>query len=114
MPRLIRVAKSGARIVQINEHGAFGNAVRLRFSRRADELGHAGRYLGLNPHERADLVAHMEAEGCETIAFDASDLRWTMDISYGEALARLQDRLYAEFWYLPEEVHARLLAETLA
>ena len=111
---LIRVAKPGACIVQINERGAFGNAVRRHFSRRADELGYAGRYLGLNPHERSELVTLMEAEGCQTIPFDASDLRWTVDISYGEVIRRLQERLYAEFWYLPEEVHARLISETLA
>ena len=46
---LIRVARPGACIIQINERGAFGNAVRRYFARRADELGYAGRYLGLNP-----------------------------------------------------------------
>jgi hypothetical protein len=56
----------------------------------------------------------MEAESCEAVAFDVSDLRWTLDISYGEALGRLEDRLYAEFWYLPEDVHSRLLSETIA
>lgn len=111
---LIRVARPGACIIQINERGAFGNAVRRYFSRRADELGHAGRYLGLNPHGEAELRAYMKAEGCEAIPFGASDLRWTTDISYGEALSRLQDRLYAEFWYLPEVVHSRLVAETIA
>lgn len=110
---LIRVARPGACIVQINERGAFGNAVRRYFSRRADELGYAGRYLGLNPHERSELAAYMDAEGCEAVAFDVSDLRWTLDISYGEALGRLEDRLYAEFWYLPEAVHNRLVAETI-
>jgi ubiquinone/menaquinone biosynthesis C-methylase UbiE len=111
---LIRVVRLGACIIQINERGAFGNAVRRYFARRADELGYAGRYLGLNPHRNAELPAHMEAEGCEAIPFDASDLRWTIDISYGEAFARLQDRLYAEFWYLPEAVHNQLLSETMA
>src|ERR1700744_4468742 len=49
---LIRVTRAGSHIIQINERGAFGNAVRRHFARRADELGYAGRYLGLNPHER--------------------------------------------------------------
>lgn len=111
---LIRVARPGACIIQINERGAFGNAVRRYFSRRADELGYAGRYLGLNPHGEAELRAHMKAEGCEAIPFEGSDLRWVQDISYGEALGRLQDRLYAEFWYLPEAVHSQLVEETIA
>jgi SAM-dependent methyltransferase len=109
---LIRVSRPGAYIIQINERGAFGNAVRRAFGRRADELGYAGRYLGLNPHRNAELPSYMAGEGCEVIPFDASDLRWTIDISYGEALLRLQDRLYAEFWYLPDSVHDRLLTET--
>ena len=111
---LIRVARPGACIIQINERGAFGNAVRRYFARRADELGYAGRYLGLNPHGEAELRTHMKAEGCEAILVDVSDLRWTTGISYGEALGRLQDRLYAEFWYLPETVHRQLIAETSA
>lgn len=110
---LIRVARPGACIIQINERGAFGNAVRRHFSRRADELGYVGRYLGLNPHGEAELRAHMKAEGCETVPFDASDLRWRMGISYGDALGRLQDRLYAEFWYLPKAVHSQLVEETI-
>lgn len=111
---LIRVTRPGACIILINERGAFGNAVRRHFARRADELGYVGRYLGLNPHQNTELPAHMVAEGCEVIPFDASDLRWTIDISYGEAIARLQDRLYAEFWYLPKAVHDGLLSETIA
>ena len=111
---LIRVARPGACLIQINERGAFGNAVRRHFARRADELGYAGRYLGLDPHRNTELPAYMKAEGCEVVPFDVSDLRWTSDISYGEAFARLQDRLYAEFWYLPEAVHDRLLSETIA
>jgi len=111
---LIRVARPGACIIQINERGAFGNAVRRYFARRADELGHAGRYLGLNPHKEAELRALMEVEGCMAIRFDASDLRWVTDISYGEALRRLQDWLYAEFWYLPDAVHRQLMTETSA
>ncbi|MGQ3301537.1 class I SAM-dependent methyltransferase [Reyranella sp.] len=111
---LIRVARPGACIIQINERGAFGNAVRRYFARRADELGYAGRYLGLNPHGEAELRTHMKGEGCEAIPFDASNLHWTTGISYGEALGRLRDRLYAEFWYLPEAVHRQLIAETSA
>ncbi len=111
---LIRVVRPGACIIQINERGAFGNAVRRYFARRADELGFAGRYLGLNPHGEAELRAHMKAEGCDAIPVDASDLRWTTSISYGEALGRLLEKLYAEFWYLPEAVHRQLIAETSA
>ncbi len=111
---LIRVTRAGCHIIQINERGAFGNAVRRYFSQRADELGYAGRYLGLNPHERSEILAYMKEQECEVIPFDTSDLRWEKAISYGEAIGHLEDRLHAEFWYLPDAVHGRLVADTIA
>jgi ubiquinone/menaquinone biosynthesis C-methylase UbiE len=112
---LIRVAKPGAPIVQINERGAFGNAVRRWFSRRADELGFSSRFPGLDPHTRADITAFMAAQGCSVVvAPPMPELRWETTISYGEALSRIAQRLYAEFWCLPPEVHDRLVAATAA
>jgi SAM-dependent methyltransferase len=111
---LIRVTKPGAPIVQINERGAFGNAVRRWFSRRADELGFSSRYLGLNPHSRAEITAFMAGQGCSILAPPMPDLRWETTISYGEALSRIEQRLYAAFWYLPPAVHDRLVADTAA
>jgi ubiquinone/menaquinone biosynthesis C-methylase UbiE len=60
---LIRVVRAGSHIIQINERRAFGNAVRRYFSQRADDLGYAGRYLGLDPHERSELITRMRAQG---------------------------------------------------
>lgn len=111
---LIRVAKPGAPIVQINERGAFGNAVRRWFSRRADECGFTSRFLGLNPHSRAEITGFMAGQGCTVLAPPMSDLGWETTISYGEALSRIEQRLYAEFWYLPPEVHDGLVADTAA
>ena len=45
---------------------------------------------------------------------DMSDLRWDVSISYGEAISRIQDGLFAEFWRLPREVYHRLIDDTLA
>jgi ubiquinone/menaquinone biosynthesis C-methylase UbiE len=111
---LIRVAKPEAPIVQINERGAFGNAVRQWFSRRADELGFGSRFPGLDPHTRAEITAVMTAQGCSVVVPRMPELRWETAISYGEALSRIEQRLYAEFWYLPPEVHDRLVADTAA
>jgi len=111
---LIRVLRPGSPIVQINERGFFGNAVRPYFSERADELGFTGRFLGLNPSLGAEASAFMRAEGCEVIAVDMADLRWRSTISHGEALDRIRDKLYAEFWYLPADVHGRLISDTIA
>jgi SAM-dependent methyltransferase len=109
---LIRTVRRGGCIVQINERGAFGNAVRRYFSRKADEAGYGGRYLGLNPHGSGELEAFMTGQGCQRITVDVSDLRWETTITYGEALRRIEDGLFAEFWRLPRPVHDRLLAET--
>jgi ubiquinone/menaquinone biosynthesis C-methylase UbiE len=111
---LIRVTRAGGHIIQINERGAFGNAVRRYFSQRADALGYVGRYLGLNPHGRSEILGYMKEQGCDVIPFDTSDLRWEKAISYGEALGNLEDRLHAEFWYLPDAVHSRLVSDTIA
>ena len=111
---LIRVVRPGSPIVQINERGFFGNAVRRYFSERADELGFTGRFLGLDPSSGAEASAFMWAEGCEVIAVDMADLRWRSTISYGGALDRIRDKLYAEFWYLPADVHSRLISDTIA
>ena len=111
---LIRVVRPGGYIVQINERGAFGNSVRRDFSRRADALGFRGRYAGLNPHSGEELAAFMREQGCQPIQVDMSDLRWSISISYGEAISRIQDGLFAEFWPLPREVYHRLIDDTLA
>jgi SAM-dependent methyltransferase len=111
---LIRVLRPGSPIAQITERGFFGNAVRLYFAQRADELGFTGRFLGLDPSSGAEASAFMRAEGCEVMAVDMADLRWRSTISHGEALDRIRDRLYAEFWYLPADVHSRLISDTIA
>ncbi|OWK22588.1 hypothetical protein AJ87_42600 [Rhizobium yanglingense] len=109
---LVRIAKPGTCIVQINEKGAFSNSVRRYFSGRADDLGFNARFLGINPHANENITSFMVSLGCEVTSPDMSDLRWRADISYGEALGWLKDRLFAEFWYLPPPVHDQLLEET--
>ena len=111
---LIRVVRPGGYIIQVNERGAFGNAVRRYFAQRADELGFKGRYVGLNPHSEDELLAFMQSQNCHPVEVDMSGLRWDMSISYGEALSRIRERLFAEFWYLPENVYEELLAVTQA
>ena len=113
---LIRVARRAACIIQVNERGAFGNAVRRYFSQKADELGLKGRYAGLSPHSdgEGELMAFMQSQGCQTVAVDMSDLRWDSCVSYGEALSRIQEGLFAEFWHLPKSVYQAVLASTQA
>jgi SAM-dependent methyltransferase len=112
--QLIGVLRPGSHVVQINERGAFGNSVRRYFAARADELGFSGRYVGLNPHSNSELIAFMISRKCQAISVDMSDLQWDLAISYGEAVNQIQDRLFAEFWYLPADIYDRLVADTVA
>jgi SAM-dependent methyltransferase len=109
---LIRVARPGAPIVQINERGAFGNSVRRFFAERAEEIGFPGRHIGLNPHSEAEIDAFMASQGCRVTSLDMSDLRWEVALAYGEAVERLRERLFAEFWCLPAAIYDCVLADT--
>lgn len=113
---LIRVTRAGAHIIQVNERGVFGNEVRRHFSQKADELGFKRRYAGLSPHSDGDgeLAAFMLSQGCQPAAIDISDLRWDASVSYGEALSRIREGLFAEFWHLPAGAYQAALAATQA
>jgi ubiquinone/menaquinone biosynthesis C-methylase UbiE len=73
--QLIRVLKPGSNIIQINERGAFGNSVRRFFSKRADELGFTARYMGANPHSRAEITAFTFSQKCRIASLMAK--LWT-------------------------------------
>jgi len=107
---LLRVLRPGGCIFHLNERGAFGNAVRKYFSGRADALGFTERYLGLR--DRNQLSPFLATLGGERPSIDVTDLKWEKRITYGDALGHLQDRLHAEFWYLPADAYAHLLADT--
>ena len=109
---LVRVLRPGACIVQLTDRGAFGNVVRKYFAHCAGVLGYTQRFIGLTPYERTQLAEFFAAHGCESIAMDVTDLSWEKQISYGDALSQLQQRLFAEFWYLPGDVYERILSDT--
>jgi ubiquinone/menaquinone biosynthesis C-methylase UbiE len=109
---LLRVLRPGGCLIELNDRGAFGNSVRRHFAGCADGLGHTQRYVGLNPHDRDALITFFLAQDCEHVSVDTTDLRWRKAISYGEALDQLRERLFAEFWYLPNEAYERILADT--
>lgn len=111
---IIRVVRPGGHIIHINERGAFGNAVRRHFAARANELGFARRYLGLDPHTRTGLTEFLVSRGCRPISIDTSGLHWETSISYREAMDQIEEGLFAEFWYLPNDIHRRIVADTAA
>jgi ubiquinone/menaquinone biosynthesis C-methylase UbiE len=111
---LVRVAKPGAHIVQINERGVIRNSVRRYFSGRADELGFRGGFLGSDPHSKETVADFMASLGCEVTTVDMSDVKWDVEISYSKALGRIQDPLFTEYWYLPTTIYDQLVAETIS
>lgn len=110
---IIRVVRPGGHIIHINERGAFGNAVRRHFAIRANELGFTGRYLGIDPHTRAELAEFLILQKCRSVSFDASDLGWVTSISYDEAMSQIEEGLFAEFWYLPDDIRHRIISDTI-
>lgn len=108
---IIRVVRPGGYMVHINERGAFGNAVRRHFAARANELGFGRRYLGIDPHTRDALTEFLVSQECRPVSFDASDFRWETSISYGKAMSQIEEGLFAEFWYLPDDIHHRIVAD---
>jgi len=107
---LLRVLRPGCCLIQVNDRGAFGNVVRRHFAARADALGFDERFPGVR--DRTAFVAFLAGQGCEEIAIDVSDLTWSKSVVYGEALAQIEERLFAEFWYLPDGAYRRILDET--
>jgi SAM-dependent methyltransferase len=109
---LLRVLRRGGVLIELRDRGVYGNAVRRHFAARADALGFRQRYPGLSPQDRKPLVELLCQRGCTPVAVDVADLRWTRPVRLGEALDQLRQRLFAEFWYLPDEVYDRIVSET--
>lgn len=107
---LLRVLPPGRCLIQVNDRGAFGNVVRRHFAARATALGFGERFPGVN--DKAAFGAYLARQGCEAIEIDVSDLTWSKAVVYGDALAQIGERLFAEFWYLPDAVYRQILDET--
>lgn len=111
---LIRVARPGAPIVHIRDRGAFGNCVRRHFTDRVRAAGHARLFLGPEPHADGAVASYLTAQGCTATALDMKDIGWRFSVTAAETIRGLRERIFAEFWYLPEPVYAEALAGTLA
>jgi ubiquinone/menaquinone biosynthesis C-methylase UbiE len=109
---LLRVLRSGGALIELRDRGVFGNALRRHFAARADALGYIRRYVGLSPQDRTPLAEFLRQHGCMRMSVDDTDLTWTRVIRLGDALDQLRLRLFAEFWYLPDDVYDHILAET--
>jgi SAM-dependent methyltransferase len=109
---LLRVLRPGGTLVHIAERGAFGNPVRRYFAAVAEGMGFTNRFPGLR--RRADLVAFLGEQGCVEAPVDLTDLAWRRQLTYGDAWDQLEERLFAEFWGLPDSAYAHILADAAA
>ena len=108
---LVRVSKPGSYIFHLIDRGIFGDSVRREFTRRIDELGFTNRFLGAVARS-GEIVHAMSALGCEISLVQDSRLAWEHSITRHRSLQSFEERLFAEFWYVPEEVYSRVLADT--
>lgn len=92
-----------------NEGGAFRNTVRRRFEELADRLGYRERYRGVT--DRVVLEECFRSRGCGHARLDPVGLRWETAISYRQALEDFKDRLFAEFWGIPDDRYADMIVE---
>jgi ubiquinone/menaquinone biosynthesis C-methylase UbiE len=107
---LRRVTAPGGLFLHINEKGAFTNAVRSTFSLLAKADGFGSSYPGFL--DRTELPRYLAASGARRVDVDVSDLSWTKEISYRDALANLRLRLHSEYWSIPGDRYEELLRET--
>ena len=110
---LLRVTRPGACIVQIQDRGAFANAVRREFSRRADAAGFMNRFPG-PPPASAEIPALMRSLGCAVSILTPDHLRWDAAITPRQALDGFRQRIFAEFWSLPAAAYDGILRDVAA
>ena len=107
---LVRVSKPGSHIIHIIDRGVFGDSVRREFTRLTDQAGYTSRFLGAMARS-GEIAEAMSALGCETITVKDNRLAWDHCTTRQQSLDYFEERLFAEFWYLPAELYGRVLAE---
>lgn len=107
----VRVTKPGTSIIQVYDRGFFANSVRREFSRRADELGFLDRFPG-TLSSSGEVSKYMKSLGCGIHVLRPNNLSWSHRITRREALSGFEERLFAEFWYIPDSVYENILLET--
>ena len=109
---IIRVTKDGGLFIHISDKGAFGNAVRLKFTECAQARGYSNQYPGIR--DRHLLAVYLQGRGAEPTAIDTDDLAWKKQVRYADALEHLRLRLHSEFWRIPDPEYLKILEEVQA
>ncbi|SES01188.1 Methyltransferase domain-containing protein [Gracilibacillus ureilyticus] len=102
---LVRVLKPGGFIILIQDKGAFGNTVRKKFAHFCDNEGFIDRYYGAkSPTEIHEYLINFSTyEQLKTV------YAWNKEITFGQALQEIKDRLFAEFWNIPDTDYEKLI-----
>lgn len=106
---IVRVLRPYGVLVHLRDRGAFVNDVRARVAQEADARGYSDRYLGVT--DRGRLHAELATFGGRPRSVPSNGLSWMKTITYGTALAQLRDRLFAEFWVVPDAEYEAILAD---
>lgn len=106
---ILRVTKPGGCVLHLMDHGAFRHTLRQHLERMADAAGYQNRYLGTRHSE--EIHAYFHVCGSSLRQIDLQDLRWEKRITYAQALQEIQERLFAEFWGLPESVYEQFVRQ---
>lgn len=107
---LLRILRPGGAFIHIAERGAFGNPVRRYFAAMAEGMGFATRFPGMQ--SRSQLGELLSLCGMIPVTLPLDDLGWRKRVRYGDAWAEFRERLFAEFWYLPDAAYAQILEDT--
>ena len=107
----VRVAKPGSHILHLIDRGTYADSVRREFTRRIDALGFSDRFPGA-VSSSGEIPAHMASLGCEMRLFRDDRLSWHRHVTRRQSLQNFEERLFAEFWYLPADVYDGVLSDT--
>ena len=78
----------------------------------ADKRGYRNRYRGMI--DRDELHRYFRDQGCLHTVCSPSDWRWEKSVTYGQALQEFRERLFAEFWDIPDEAYLHMTDEVEA
>lgn len=106
---LTRVTRSRGYILHIQDRGAFNTSVRREFSRLADMAEYKDRYIGTQ--RLAEVKEYFQSKGIIGREERLNSVSWEKHITYQTAFSEIKDRMFAEFWSIPDQKYQILLDE---
>ena len=104
-----RVVRPEGLVMVIEGKGSFSHTVLSMFRAECERRGHARR--SQDDQDRATIADQFAHLGATQLNFDASDLKWTKALTYGECLEHLRLRFHSEFWLIPDAEYDDILRQ---